>query len=127
MTQNKNILIIGMNPHTIDFSQPGFLPGLTAEKVEAQMDVEQKRLLELGYNTQLGLINSTTKDLEELKSTLTSNRFDAVMIGAGIRVPPINFVLFEEIINTIHQHAPLTKITFNTNPMDTLEAIKRWI
>ena len=31
----KQILIVGMNPHTIDFSQPGFLPGLTAEKVEA--------------------------------------------------------------------------------------------
>jgi hypothetical protein len=127
MTQNKNILIIGMDPHTIDFSHPGFMPGLTAEKVLAQTEAEQKRLLELGYNTQLGLIDSATKDLEQLKSALNSQQFDAVMIGAGIRVPPVNFILFERIVNTVHQHAPLARITFNTNPMDTFEAIKRWI
>jgi hypothetical protein len=39
-TNMKQILIVGMNPHTIDFSQPGFLTGLTAEKVEMGLKAE---------------------------------------------------------------------------------------
>lgn len=33
----------------------------------------------------------------------------------------------EKVINIIHQHAPTARICFNTNPSDTLEALKRWI
>ncbi|MEO6963331.1 MAG: hypothetical protein ABIY90_15275 [Puia sp.] len=39
----KKILILGMNPRTIDFSLPGFIPGLTAEKVEAGLKDFVKR------------------------------------------------------------------------------------
>lgn len=127
MSQNKNVLIVGMDPHTVDFSQPGFMPGLTAETVMAQTAAEQKRLFELGYNAGLALINAKTNDLQDLEDILKSKDFDAVMIGAGIRVPPVNFTLFERLINSIHTHAPQSRITFNTNPADTFDAFKRWV
>ncbi|HLP14463.1 MAG TPA: hypothetical protein VK177_21210 [Flavobacteriales bacterium] len=127
MSQNKNILIIGMDPYTVDFSQPGFMPGLTAEKVMAQTEAEQKRLLDLGYNAGMALIDAKTNDLAQLTDLLKSKEFDAVMIGAGIRVPQINFMLFERLINCVHEQAPHSKITFNTSPADTLEAFKRWV
>lgn len=53
MSQNKNILIIGMNPHTIDFSKPGFLPGMTAEKVETGIKAEREGLKALGYDSDI--------------------------------------------------------------------------
>jgi hypothetical protein len=49
------------------------------------------------------------------------------MIGAGVRLPPSNFMLFEKLVNTTHDNAPHAKIIFNTNPHDTAESIKRWL
>lgn len=127
MATSKHILIIGMNPYTIDFSLPGFMPGLTAEKVEKGIEAERQLLLEQGYTSALYLIDSGSNDLSKLEEHLKLQKPDAVMIGAGVRVPPINFLLFEKLVNTIHHHAPATRFTFNTNPADTLEAVKRWI
>ena len=50
-----------------------------------------------------------------------------MLIGAGIRVLPANFTLFERLINVVHEGAPGAKLCFNTNPNDTQEAVLRWI
>ena len=51
------------------------------------------------------------------------------MVDAGIKGLPQHTPLFEKITNTIHQKAlpSSTKICFNTNPPDTVEAVLRWI
>src|SRR5262245_59468321 len=38
-----------------------------------------------------------------------------------------HFLLFEKLINVIHEHAPQAKICFNTLPSDTADAVKRWL
>ena len=59
--------------------------------------------------------------------TLLREKFDCIMIGAGVRILPQHTVLFEKIINVIHQKAPpSSKICFNTDPGDTVEAVLRW-
>jgi len=35
-------------------------------------------------------------------------------------------LLFEKLINLVHEHAPGAKICFNTTPADTAEAVQRW-
>ena len=37
------------------------------------------------------------------------------------------FLLFEKLINVVHEHAPRAKLCFNTNPGDTAEAVRRWV
>jgi hypothetical protein len=50
------------------------------------------------------------------------------MIGAGLRIVPPYFLLFEKLMNVIHQHAPAsTKLCFNTSPQDTAEAVQHWV
>jgi hypothetical protein len=50
------------------------------------------------------------------------------MIGAGVRVAPDHFLLFEKLINLVHRHAPPSvRICFNTHPTDTLAAVRRWL
>jgi hypothetical protein len=49
------------------------------------------------------------------------------MIGAGVRANPSNLLLFEKLINVVHEHAPQAKICFNTVPSDTADAVKRWL
>jgi len=57
-----------------------------------------------------------------------SAEYDRIMVGAGLRVVPRYFLLFEKLINVIHRHAaPSTKLCFNTNPSDTADAVRRWV
>lgn len=123
----KQILIVGMNPHTIDFSQPGFLPGLTAEKVEMGLKAERENLKAAGCDSDMYLVDTGVLELSALAEQLKSKQFDGVMVGAGVRLPPSNFILFEKLINTVHDNAPNAKIIFNTNPHDTAASIQRWL
>lgn len=123
----NKILIIGLNPHTLDFSLPGFPPGLTAEKVENGLNAEMENLKTLGYDPELYLMDSGIMELTVLEDKLKATTFAGILIGAGIRVPPSTFMLFEKLINTIHEKAPTAKIIFNTNPLDTADSIQRWI
>jgi len=58
---------------------------------------------------------------------LVDGRYDCVVVGAGVRLPPRQLVLFEAVINAIHRAAPQTAIAFNTRPEDTGAAAARWI
>lgn len=71
------------------------------------------------------LIDSGVLELSPLAELLKAKQFDGVMTGAGVRLPPSNFILFERIINTIHDNAPGVKIIFNTSPHDTAASIQR--
>ena len=108
----KQILIVGMNPHTIDFSQPGFLPGLTAEKVLMGLKAERENLKASGCDSDMHLIDTGVLEMSALADQLKARQFDAVMVGAGVRLPPSNFILFEKLINTVHDNAPNTNITY---------------
>jgi hypothetical protein len=48
-------------------------------------------------------------------------------VGAGIRLQPHHHLLFEKIVNIVHEHAPQARICFNTTPLDTSDAVLRWI
>ena len=53
--------------------------------------------------------------------------FKCVLIGAGVRAVPSNLLLFETLINVVHEHAPQAKLCFNTLPSDTAAAVQRWL
>jgi hypothetical protein len=128
MTQNKKVLTIGIDPFLIDFTSPEFaaFPGLTAEKVAAGINNSMVQLSELGYEAEVCWTDFGETAETVVKTHLKKNQFDIVLIGAGIRIPPSNFFLFEKLVNTIHENAPNTKLCFNTNPMDTVNAVQRW-
>ena len=123
----KRILIVGMNPNTVDFSKPGFEPGLTAEKVLLGIKIEREKLTELGYESDLYFIDTGVSDLTDFVGKLKSSKFDGVLIGAGVRISPVNFILFEKLVNTIHENAPGSKIIFNATPNDIVESVQRWL
>jgi hypothetical protein len=124
---NKKTLIIGIDPVLIDFSSPEFaaFPGLTAEKVSAGVKGSITKLNELGYEAELCWTDFGPTATKTVQEQLLKTPYNAVLIGAGVRIPPPNFMLFENLINVIHEFAPQAKICFNTNPTDTIEAVKR--
>ena len=127
MADKKSVLVIGLDPTLIDFSQPGYAPGMNAAKVLAGLKSSEDELTRLGYSVQMCLTDFGETAEAVVQSVLKQKRFDCILIGAGVRANPNNFILFEKLINVVHAHAPQAKLCFNTVPSDTAEAVKRWI
>ncbi len=92
----------------------------------AALDADKKSLELAGYDAEFYFIDFKTPPEETIRKLLTGKRFDAILIGAGVRTDPDRFALFEKLINVVHEYASTAKICFNTNPMDTAEAVRRW-
>jgi len=123
----KTILIIGINPYTIDFTNPDLPKGLTSEIVERGTKATLEKLTSMGYEAELFLIDTGASDLSKLAKHLKGKSYSGIVIGNGIRSQTSNFILFEQIINEVHANAPESKIIFNTLPTNTDEAVKRWL
>jgi hypothetical protein len=50
------VLLVGFDPETVDFSDPALPPGLTAEKVRADIAVALKQFAERGYEADVCFI-----------------------------------------------------------------------
>ena len=127
MADAKSVLVVGLDPTLIDFSQPGYPPGMDATKVFAGIKSSEEELTGLGYSVQMCLTDFGETAEAVMQSQLEQRPWDCVMIGAGVRTVPSNFILFEKLINVAHEHAPQAKLCFNQLPSDTAEAVKRWL
>lgn len=125
----KSVLVIGLEPSLIDFSDPayGAYPGLDAAKVRAALDADEAHLRALGYDARLCLTDFGETAEAVVRARLEERPYDCVLIGAGVRLIPQNTPLFETLINAVHRHAPRAKLCFNTRPDDTAAAVQRWI
>src|SRR5258705_9772429 len=121
------ILLLGLDPETVDFSDPALPPGMTAEKVRAGITVALKQFTERGWESDVGLIRPDETAGPTVERQLRSANYDCVVIGGGVRLPPRHLALFEVVINAIRKAAPGAAIAFNTRPDDTAEAAARWV
>jgi hypothetical protein len=124
MDKRKRVLVIGLEPTLVDFS---LVPDMNAEKVLTALKADQATLNALGYDTQLCLTDLGSTAEAVVSRKLSESEFDCILIGAGIRTLPMYFLLFEKLINVVHQNAPEAKLCFNTKPGDTAEAVQRWV
>jgi len=121
------ILLLGLDPETVDFSDPALPPGMTAEKVHAGITVALKQFAERGWESDVGFFRPDETAGPTVERQLRSANYDCVVIGAGVRLPPRHLALFEVVINTIRKAAPGTTIAFNTRPDDSADAAARWV
>ncbi len=121
---SKRVLAIGIEPA---FADLGAMPGLTADLIRTFIDAQIERLRSLGYEAASCLIEPGEAAERTVRTALGGQSYDCVIIGAGLRLPPENMLLFEKVINLVHELAPQSRIAFNTTPADTAEAVQRWI
>ncbi|MBG6076336.1 hypothetical protein [Polaromonas sp. CG_9.11] len=129
MADKKSVLVIGLQPTLIDFSDPDYAayPGMDAAKVLAGLKASEDSLTDRGYDVQMCLTDFGETAEAVVRDQLEQKRFDCILIGAGVRTIAGNFLLFEKLINVVHAHAPQAKLCFNTKPTDTAEAVQRWL
>ena len=119
------ILLLGLDPETVDFSDPALPPGMTAEKVHAGIAVALKQFTERGWESDVGMIRPDETAGPTVERQLRSADYDCVVIGGGVRLPPRHLALFEVVINAIRRAAPGAAIAFNTRPDDSADAAAR--
>jgi len=126
----KRILVMGIDPDKLDFSSPFFKdkPGLTAEVIQAGLDRDRARMRAEGLSPTIMTLDPEPWAAEqEVRYALGASRYDVIVIGAGVRADPDRLILFEQLINLVHELAPTSKIAFNTSPDTTADAAARWI
>ena len=128
-TKKQRILIVGLNPDLLDFSADSyrFVANISAETVRSGLNAAQAELNHLGYQVEQCLIDLGETAEAVLRHCLQQYEYDCVLVGAGVRVPDENFILFEKVMNIIHQQAKHAAICFNRQPDDTAEAVRRWL
>jgi hypothetical protein len=130
--QNKGeimtrILLLGLDPETVDYSDPALPPGMNAEKVHAGIAVALKQFTDRGWESDVGFIRPDETAGQTVERQLRSTQYDCVVIGGGVRLPPRNLALFEVLINAVRKAAPGAAIAFNTRPDDSADAAARWV
>jgi hypothetical protein len=121
------VLLLGLDPDTVDYSDPALPPGMTADKVRAGIAVALKQFTDRGWDSDVGFIRPDETAGPTVERQLRSTHYDCVVIGAGVRLPPRNLALLEVVINAIHKTAPAAAIAFNTRPDDSADAAARWL
>jgi hypothetical protein len=127
MKTEKSVLVVGLDPDLIDFSKPGYPPGMNAAKVWAGMKSSEEELTGLGYSVKTCLTDFGDTAETVVQDQLKQKQFDCVLIGAGVRTNPSNFLLFEKLVNVVHEHAPHARLCFNQLPQDIAQAVQRWL
>jgi hypothetical protein len=123
----KRVMLVGLDPATVDFSDPALPPGMSAEKIHAGVKVALADMAGRGWQAENCFINPDETAVPTVERRLAEGRYDCVVIGAGVRLPPGRLVLFEALVNAIHRAAPSAAVAFNTRPEDTAAAAARWI
>ncbi len=125
----KRVLLIGLLPSAVDFSSlaSSAFPDLTPEKLLLGIQAQEKSLRDLGFDLTDCLVDGGETAEAVTLAALQARTYDVVVIGAGVRTLPAHFLLFEKLLNLVHEHAPKARICFNTRPEDTQAAVLRWV
>ena len=119
------VLLVGLHPDAVDYSNPALPPGMDAKKIWAGIELGLKQMTDRGWQGDVCLVQPDATAGPTLERQLSATIYDCIVIGAGVRLPPKSLLLFETIVNTAHKAAPNTAIAFNTVPQDSADAAAR--
>jgi hypothetical protein len=116
------VLTIGLHPRAVD---DNLVPEAA---LAARIESANRSVREAGFDAVSCLIGTSPDEAEStIRDRLASDSFGLAMIGAGVRLQPECTVLFERIINVLHDAAPGIRLCFNTSPETTIDALHRGI
>ena len=119
---------IGLHPDAVDYESADFsqFKGLTKEGLTEANSANVAGLRAAGYEVDNCLIKTGEAGAQKARTWLATKRYDAVLIGAGIRLVASNTLLFEAIVNAAHTANPDCRFVFNYSATSTPHDIRRW-
>lgn len=124
---NEHVLFIGIRPEA--FTAEDLAPlNMTAEQLDAKIERGWAAVRAEGVVGELCGIGKDPDEAEaEIRERFAERSFGVALIGGGIRLFPENTALFERIVNVLIDLQPGIRLSFNTSPENSLEAIRRWL
>ena len=119
---------IGLDPDVIDYSAPEFarFRGFSKEKLRTANDENIALLRDAGYDVDGCPIDFGETALDVVRDRISRKKYDAVLIGAGVRLVASNTRLFEAIVNLVHTQLPYCRFVFNQDAETSPDDIRRW-
>ncbi|MFN0036278.1 MAG: hypothetical protein ACKVUS_14535 [Saprospiraceae bacterium] len=124
MNKANRVLLIGVDTSKITNNN---IPGYDPAEIHRLSVIAKDNLVAAGYDAKWCYldITDTRSPVEVLTAELMADQFDCILVGAGLRKRPDKLLLFESLINAVHQYAPNAKICFNEDVHDTEAAVNR--
>jgi len=122
------VLQTGLDPDLIDFSSPDFrqFEGLSHESLRKANDDNVAGLRAAGFDVDNILIDFGETAIDAIAEAIDRTTYDAVLIGAGVRLVAGNTLLFESLVNLVHSRLPDARFVFNRGAQSTPDDILRW-
>ncbi len=120
----QRVVLIGWHPDAVDYAK---YPQLNPANLHAALENDRKKIEQLEHHAELHFLKDAHSAAPSVADYLRANAVNVVLVGAGVRLDPDSFLVFERVINAVHRHAPQARICFNTNPNDTAQAVERCI
>jgi len=123
----KRVVMVGLEPDVVDYGDPAYaaFPGLNAQILREALEKDRAALVALGYDALWSLWDKSEGPESKFVDDLRTHKPDCVLIGAGVRLNLKLTVLFERLVNLVRQHAPQSRLCFNSGPYDSAEAVER--
>ena len=123
--QKPRVLLIGISPEDAGNSAPDDSRAVE-RKVAAGIQATLADMEARGWEAVFCPI-ADDQGVEATIADALRQPWDCVVVGAGVRAPAANLLLFEQVINALRQGAPGTPIAFNNEPTDSADAATRWL
>lgn len=122
------VLNVGLDPVVLGHptTPQSAFPSVDKATVEAGVAAARDELAELGIELDTCFVTGRAEAESILRKALMRKHYDAVVIGAGIRMEPELTELFEILVNTVRRNSPQSVMCFNIGPGSTAAAVKRW-
>lgn len=115
--RGPRVLILGLDPDA--------LPGVDAVAIRAGLEYGLARFGDSDLAADQCLVALDDTSERRIVEALTSETYDCVVVGGGIRKPEPLMEFFETVINLIRLHAPQAAIAVNSDGGTSLEAARR--
>lgn len=119
------ILMVGIDPDLVDFTDPALPPGMDAEMIRRGIAAALDGLKAAGHDPHHQYIPPEAAALGDLADRLSTERFDCVVVGGGVRLPPRNLALFEAVLNVIASQPQAPAIALVAAPPEAPQAVAR--
>lgn len=123
---NEYALFIGIRPDA--FGPDDLPPGMTPEDLRERVERGQAEIAAAGVEAGHCLIGFDPDEAEAaIREHYATRAYGLAMIGGGIRLLPEHTVLFERIVNVLVDLQPGIRMSFNTGPENSMDALRRWL
>ncbi|MDB5680683.1 MAG: hypothetical protein JWO16_488 [Sphingomonas bacterium] len=119
------ILLVGIDPDLVDFSDPAVPPGMNADMIRRGIRTALEEMTTAGHEPHHLYIPVDPAGVHVLSDKLAGEPFDCVVVGGGVRIPPSNLLLFEAVLNTIVRAVLRPPIALVAHPGEAAAAVAR--